>query len=420
MKDLCYLDLFAGAGGLSEGFMRAGFLPIAHIEIDRAACYTLKTRQAFKWLQVNHKAHIYEDYILGKLDRDSFYSNIPLELLSSVLNCEISEENLTKIFDKVNKLLGDRKIAVIVGGPPCQAYSLVGRSRDKNKMLGDKRNYLYQLYAKFLNQYEPEYFVFENVTGLLSAKDIDGELHFVKMKKLFKDYGYSTEFKVLSASKYGVLQNRKRIILIGKRGDSKGFYPHISQIHVNCLVNEVFKDLPRLNAGKGSNVATPTLDYQGSYLYESKIKTRSNNLVTFHCARPHTDIDLMIYKIAVKLWNEGHARLNYSDLPEDLQTHKNINSFIDRFKVVEGDMPYSHTVVAHISRDGHYYIHPDIEQNRSLTPREAARLQTFPDDFYFESVSGKPSRTAAFKQIGNAVPVLMAEQIAKAIKKMII
>ena len=108
--------------------------------------------------------------------------------------------------------------------------------------------------------------------------------------------------------------------------------------------------------------------------------------------------------------------MNYQAVPEELRTHKNSTAFTDRFKVVAGDMPYSQTVVAHISKDGHYYIHPDKNQNRSLTPREAARLQTFPDDYFFESITGRPSRTFAFKQIGNAVPVVLAEKVAEAMK----
>ena len=122
---------------------------------------------------------------------------------------------------------------------------------------------------------------------------------------------------------------------------------------------------------------------------------------------------------AAKKWQDEGRRVSYTELPERLRTHKNTKSFLDRFKVVAADLQCAQTIVAHISRDGHYYIHPDIEQNRSLTPREAARIQTFPDSYYFESVSGKPSRTIAFKQIGNAVPVCLANSIAKALLKKI-
>jgi DNA (cytosine-5)-methyltransferase 1 len=131
---------------------------------------------------------------------------------------------------------------------------------------------------------------------------------------------------------------------------------------------------------------------------------------TQHIARPHNENDLEIYRIAVELW-KVKKRLNYATLPKKLIKHKNTTSFTNRFQVVNGD-GISNTVVAHIAMDGHYYIHPDIKQNRSITVREAARIQSFPDDFYFEG-----GRTAAFKQIGNAVPPLMAEEIAKKIKE---
>lgn len=410
-----YLDLFAGAGGLSEGFIRAGFEPVAHVEMDKAACYTLKTRQAYNWLLKNNKMPVYEDYISGKINRENFYSNVPDDVLNSVLNYEISPDTLDIIFSETDILLQGRKLDVIVGGPPCQAYSLVGRSRDKNKMLGDKRNYLYQLYAEFLTRYKPEYFVFENVTGLLSAKDTDEQLHFSKMKDLFNKCGYSVEYKILSAYDYGVLQNRKRIILVGRYGEHEDFYPSIPACHTSALVGEIFADLPELKSGEGVCTAIRTMDYHGEYLYKSRIKSSPNELVTFHRARHNKENDLEIYRIAAELWNENHKRLVYTDLPEELRKHKNLASFLDRYKVIEADMPFAHTVVAHISKDGHYYIHPDVMQNRSLTPREAARLQSFPDNYYFESMSGVPSSTAAYKQIGNAVPVLMAEHIATAI-----
>ena len=136
------------------------------------------------------------------------------------------------------------------------------------------------------------------------------------------------------------------------------------------------------------------------------------DFTTQHISRPNNENDLEIYKIAAELMKEG-KRLQYNQLDESLIKHKNRNVFTNRFQVVRGD-GISHTVVAHIAMDGHYYIHPDVNQNRSITVREAARIQSFPDDFFFEG-----SRTAAFKQIGNAVPPLMASRIAKIIKNII-
>ena len=140
-------------------------------------------------------------------------------------------------------------------------------------------------------------------------------------------------------------------------------------------------------------------------------------MLTQHVCRPHTEQDKEIYRIAVGQLNDGD-RLDYASLPKRLKTHNNQHSFFDRFKVVDAKALYAQTVVAHISKDGHYYIHPDILQNRSISIREAARLQSFPDDFYFEGVKKGKNRTAAFKQIGNAVPPLMAQTLAKTISRL--
>lgn len=145
-----YLDLFAGAGGLSEGFIRAGYEPIAHVEMDAAACYTLRTRTAYHWLKKGNNLAPYTKYLAGDIPRKDFYALVPKEILDSVLNYEISEESLPAIFKDIDSLLGGEKLDLIVGGPPCQAYSIAGRSRSECKMVGDKRNYLYRLYAEFL------------------------------------------------------------------------------------------------------------------------------------------------------------------------------------------------------------------------------------------------------------------------------
>lgn len=407
-----FLDLFAGAGGLSEGFIQAGFNPIAHIESDKAACFTLKTRMAYHWLKSNKKEHIYVDYLNGGINRNDFYNSVPKVVIDSIINKEISKENLNEIFSLVDILLDGKKLDLIVGGPPCQAYSLVGRSCDTNKMIGDRRNYLYIFYGEFLKRYKPKFFIFENVTGLLSAKDNSGQRYFDEMCLLFKKIGYSIEYQVLNANDHGVLQARKRIILVGYQGEKSGFYPKLDIWKPKVSVSEIFNDLPSIRAGQGNVRGCNIKPYKGRWLYESGIKNE-NIPVTWHIARPNNSQDLEIYRKTTELWVKDKKRLEYNDLPEYLKTHNNRNSFVDRFKVVAADLPAAHTVLAHLSKDGHYYIHPDIKQNRSITPREAARLQTFPDDYYFEGVTEKPSRTAAFRQIGNAVPVLLAKQIAE-------
>ncbi|MCX9013994.1 MAG: DNA cytosine methyltransferase [Candidatus Methanoperedens sp.] len=416
MNKIRFLDLFAGAGGLSEGFIRAGYSPVAHVEVDLAACYTLKTRMAYHWLKDHGRTNAYCDYLHGKISRYELYEMVPESLIASVINAKIGKESLPEIFRRIDELLDKESLDLIIGGPPCQAYSLVGRSRDKNRMQFDMRNYLYVYYAEFLKRYQPRYFVFENVSGLLSAKSPEGVPYFESMRGLFQETGYKTEYRVLSADNYGVPQKRKRIILVGSRGNENGFYPEPEIWHPQIKVSEIFRDLPELQAGDGSILPCHLKECTGQYLYEAGIRN-DDVPVTLHQSRPHSDQDLEIYRIAARKWNENHERLTYNDLPERLKTHQNRSSFLDRFKVVASDVGCSHTVVAHISKDGHYYIHPDINQNRSITPREAARLQTFPDDYFFEGMSEKPGRTAAYRQIGNAVPVLLSQKIAEKLKE---
>lgn len=416
-KKKLFLDLFAGAGGLSEGFIQTGFEPVGHVESDQAACFTLRTRMAYHWLKNRNKLSIYADYLKGDISRSEFYAQVPEHIINSVVNKEIKEETLSDIFQQTDAFLKNRKLDLIIGGPPCQAYSVVGRSRDQNRMKGDKRNYLYIYYAEFLKRYKPTYFVFENVIGLLSARDEKGILYFDSMRDLFHKCGYETEFMTLSAEDYGVLQSRKRIILVGRRGNRTGFYPVPEKWNPHVKVWEVFRDLPVIGAGEGHVRPCRTKVYRGTWQIKVGIRNNEALPVTWHQARPNTKQDLEIYRIAVDLWNRGQNRLDYNALPNRLKTHRHRDSFLDRFKVVAADLPAAHTVVAHISKDGHYYIHPDISQNRSLTPREAARLQTFPDDYYFEGMKPAPSRTAAFRQIGNAVPVLLARKIAEKLKE---
>lgn len=414
--ELNFLDLFAGAGGLSEGFIQAGFTPIAHIEMDEAASNTLKTRMAYHWLKNNNLHSLYLDYLNKKITRDELYQAVPHYIINSVINKEISDDTINEIFKIIDKKINNRKIDIIIGGPPCQAYSLVGRSRDKNKMKGDKRNYLYRYYVRFLEKYKPKYFVFENVVGLLSAKDQDGKKYLDSMKECFNSIGYSVEIQVLNAKDYGVPQNRRRVILIGKHGNHNNFYPSIGKNISELIIDDILFGLPIISAGGGKLYANGQNHYNCKKLDEIGIKDE-NVPVTMHQARSNNDQDLKIYRIAVEKWNDSLTRLNYNDLPEVLKTHKNRTSFIDRFKVVVSDYKASHTIVAHIAKDGHHYIHPDLKQNRSITPREAARLQTFPDNYVFESVSKKWSRTQAYKQIGNAVPVLLAKRIADSLKE---
>lgn len=400
-----YIDLFAGAGGLSEGFIQNDFIPVAHVEMNKEATDTLKTRLAFHHFHKKKKPHQYYSYLKNEISRDELWNLVPKELILSVINDEITSRSIDSIFKVIDEKLDSKKVDVIIGGPPCQAYSLVGRSRDPNGMRNDKRNYLFLHYAEFLKRYKPKYFVFENVLGLLTAGN---KKYLNVMIHLFESIGYSASFQILNAEEYGVLQKRRRVIIIGHRGKKKFLFPKLETIENNWQTKkDLFFDLPSLYPGQEIHIAKYTKDIN---LYLNETKTRNGiDFTTQHIARDHNERDLEIYSIAIKKWNNDRQRLKYSELPKRLQSHKNIEAFLDRYKVVD-PIGHSHTVVAHISKDGHYYIYPDSKQVRSISVREAARIQSFPDDYFFEG-----GRTAAFKQIGNAVPPLMAQAIAKSI-----
>lgn len=406
MIKLNFIDLFAGASGMSEGFIKAGFNAVAHIEMNEDACHTIKTRAAYHYLNDTKKTKIYNEYLKGEISRSDLYASVPQGVLDSVLNVEITDDSIKSLFTEIRKHQGGKQIDLIIGGPPCQAYSLLGRHQ--KEIENDPRNKLYIQYGRFLKEFRPKVFVFENVPGLLSANK--GE-HFKNLKIYFKKLGYEVYHKTLDASDYGVLQARKRVIIVGWLKENNFGFPEIESLQKKNIVLDALVDLPKLKPGEGSRIMKYA-SKKNKYLQKFELRN-SFDFVTQHISRPHNERDLAIYQYAIEKWNEGNVRFKYTDLPKGLQTHKNMTSFLDRFKVVNGN-GVSHTIVAHIAKDGHYYIHPDIEQCRSISVREAARLQSFPDDFYFEG-----SRSAAFKQIGNAVPPLMAFAIAQKIKELL-
>lgn len=406
MSKLRYIDLFAGAGGLSEGFHEQGYEPVAHVEYDKAACYTLKTRIAYHYLAKSGNLEIYYSYLKGEIKREQLYNAIPKELLNTVINAEIGKYN-SLIFDSIDKILRGKKVDVIIGGPPCQAYSVVGRAPLKHKE-NDERTKLYVQYGRFLKKYQPKLFVFENVPGMLSAAN--GQ-YFSNLKSYYKRLGYELEARLLNAYDFGVIQNRQRIIIIGWQKELNFSYPEFSQEKIRHFRDTIFSDLPSIHAGETKRVQSYKNE-TNDYLFQSKIRN-GLDIVTQHITRPHNVKDLEIYKLAINKLENGE-RLKNNLIPEHLRTQKNVTDFLDRFKVV-GEEP--HTMIAHIAKDGHHFIHPDVKQLRSISVREAARIQSFPDNYYFEGIKEDQPRTAAYKQIGNAVPPLMAKKIADKIKK---
>lgn len=404
-----YIDIFAGAGGLSEGFTAVGFHPVAHVEMNKEACNTLRTRACYYYLKSSGNLDMYTKYLKGTVTREELYSFVPESIRNTVINHTMTDESMPALFSQIDSLIKEQDIKcvdLLVGGPPCQAYSVVGRARKKDEMGNDPRNYLYKLYIRVLKQYCPKMFVFENVPGLFSANK--GK-YLRDMESAFGDAGYQIQYKILNASDFGVLQNRRRVIIIGWQNGSKYHYPVFRRAENNYCIADILNDLPAIQSG--SEATAYRRGSYSSYLSDTGIR-KPGDVLTWHVARPNIPRDREIYRLVIDAWNTEGKRLKYTDLPPNLCTHNNRNGFLDRFKVVAADLPASQTMMAHISKDGHYFIHPDINQARSISVREAARIQSFPDDFYFEG-----ARTAAFTQIGNAVPPLMARGIATELKK---
>lgn len=395
-KQYTFIDLFAGCGGLSEGFYREGFKALAHVEIDPAACKTLRTRM---------KHYGYKD-----ADKE-------------VIEHDITADDILTLLDgAVNK----RNVDIIIGGPPCQAYSSAGRVRDGKRMETDKRNYLFESYVKVLEHYKPKLFVFENVTGILSAT-ANGEQVLPKVLKALGNEYYlidDTQKMLFNTADYGVPQIRKRIIIMGIRKDLKGLeiqdvYNNIVKTHYNpetpenergklkrfVDVKQAIGDLPQVFPGE--DASCDNYDYPCDNEFLKRIGEKGVHPLLDHICRKNNDTDRERFKVMIENhWSFGEMRRARPDLE-----HEHARVFDNSYVVQWWDLP-SKTILAHIHKDGFQFIHPDEKQLRTFTVREAARIQSFPDDFVFEG-----SRGEKYKQIGNAVPCLFAEALAKAVKK---
>ncbi len=409
-KKITFLDLFAGTGGLSEGFLMEGYQPVAFVEKDNNSCFTLQTRLVYYYLYENNALATYYDYLRKKITREELYRKVPNYIHKKVINQEINENTLYEIFYKIDEILKRQniKINILLGGPPCQAYSIIGRSRLGYKVKNDKRVFLFRFYLMFLEKYKPDVFVFENVPGLLSSQN---SIYFKELLMGLEKSGYSVRYNLINAADYGVLQNRKRVFIYGTLKNSKilSFKDIQKEIVNGYSLRDIFYDLPELKNGEQKHIVHYT-ESANDYLNRSGIRN-GEIFTTQHITRKINDHDIEIYKIAIKKLVKEKQQLKYDELPAHLKTHKNELSFKDRFKVLSFDR-LSHTLVSHLSKDGHYYIYPDIHNPRSISVREAARIQSFPDNYFFEG-----SMTSCFQQIGNAVPPLLANKIAKYIKE---
>jgi DNA (cytosine-5)-methyltransferase 1 len=390
-----FVDLFAGCGGLSEGFYKQGFRPLAHIEYDHYSCESLRMRS-------------------------KYYGFAQKNL--NIIEKDITDKNIIKTIE--SKIKGS-KIDLILGGPPCQSFSSLGRAKDENAMKYDPRNYLFENYEKILSYFKPTIFLFENVTGLLTAKFNKKKVIDIITEKLSKGYNIlnKSEMIVLNSCEYGVPQIRKRVFLIGVRKDINyevtKIFNNITKTHYTPTSKNEEKlnkkkyittkvaigDLPFLKPGQGEVKVIFNKKIENDYI--NKIRSKNNFELFDHVARKHNNLDRKRFKEMSK------NKWTFEQLLEKkpLLRHKKQRVFKNSYVVQFWDRP-ARTIISHLYKDGNQFIHPDYKQERTLTVREAARLQSFPDDFYFAG-----PRTEQYKQIGNAVPPIMSEKIAVSIKK---
>lgn len=517
VKPIPVIDLFAGPGGLGEGFSSLDggntFRIVVSAETDAAAHETLRLRAYYRILKKKGNKALKSYYkFCHNGSRDDQYNKLVGNAWKEAgeeaqqLTLGLSQDNL-----KLNRIieregLDESTPWVLIGGPPCQAYSLAGRSKNRSKadyhLEKDPRYYLYREYLRIVRQYQPAVFVMENVKGILSST-VGSQKIFQTILRDFSEpapalakvtkHGYRihslvvpTVFKhgmdpkdinardfVVRAEDFGIPQARHRVFLLGIREDmNKNISPELLIKTSRCTVEEAISFLPPLRSGlskcggdsreKWASTVRQHLHelYQEAsgrddlhelvevlYRLENEIDsgidpsifkisienrpTNKNSMLIDWCqdnklkiwlnheSRRHMSSDLRRYlyasafALAYKRSPKGHEEFDLKGLRPN---HKNWESgdWIDRFRVQIKDQPAS-TVTSHISKDGHYFIHPDLSQCRSLTVREAARLQAFPDNYFFRG-----TRTQQFHQVGNAVPPLLAKQIASIVKDIIL
>lgn len=507
MNGIPVIDLFAGPGGLGEGFASLiegesrCFEIRVSIEKDPIAHKTLSLRALFRSFPVGKVPTAYYQYIRGEISREQLESDpvvIPYvrNSYAEAICAELGKNDHSEIDSWIRGGLAGAKQWVLIGGPPCQAYSIVGRSRmrgsNPKEFESDKRHFLYKEYLRIIKEFSPSVFVMENVKGMLTSQH-SGSLIINRILEDLKFPGNGHQYLVRSfvvpgeisdpddfvikSENFGIPQTRHRVILFGIRADVAESVPdlvnrpeHFS-LEQSPLVfaKDVLDGLPPLRSKlsnryegmtdsfanwqkalanglkvlekKKSAVPLRVLEHARWAVTKSWIHKSSGGKfiqsdmsmdeplaawyldpniggVTLHETRSHMEPDLHRYLFASSFAREEMRSPKLRDFPQVLlPRHENVNSestpFLDRFRVQLRNQP-STTIVSHIAKDGHYYIHPEPSQCRSLTVREAARLQTFPDNYFFEG-----NRTQQYHQVGNAVPPLLARKIAEIVLRLL-
>lgn len=407
------IDLFAGCGGLMDGFMQEGaYNTLACVEWEKYPCQTLAKRLKEHWKHENADKEV----VRFDIQRTE-------ELINGFDDPEYGKN------EGLNKLIGNNSVDIVIGGPPCQAYSLAGRIRDPHGMRDDYRNYLFESYIRILNYFKPKFFVFENVMGMLSAAP-DGTPIVDKIHNAFEEAGYEVidDFKkaVYDVADFGIPQHRKRIIILGVRKDyftklEEGvemdytksiltdFYdvimPSLRENSKPRTVKDAIGDLPVILPSK------EIIKQNGHKYSHTPIESKE---ALNHNPRFHSERDQGVFKLLCEDIESGRKEYVTIDALKALYTKVTGKvSNIHKYYVLRWDEP-SNTIPAHLYKDGMRHIHPDSKQARSITVREAARLQTFADDFEFLGPT-----MAQYKMIGNAVPSDFAKIIAKGLHEIL-
>lgn len=403
-KKINVIDLFAGCGGLTDGFESTGkYNTLACVEWEKPFSSVLKKRLETKW---------------GYEDAQSRVITFDIQRTDELFNgwYEDGKYGTFVGLDKVVAAGKYRDVDIVIGGPPCQAYSIAGRIRDEQGMQNDYRNFLFESYVRVLSHYKPKLFVFENVPGILSAAP-GGVPIISRIRGSFFSAGYEivddiNNNALIDMADYGVPQNRKRVILLGVKTKEvkeniqvalSDFYKRILPSYKEIrkrTVGEVIVDLPKLFPSTKDEV------YLGRKYSHKPFFTEISN----HAPRFHSRRDIGIFKeLALDVFRD-EPLYGSIDKIKALYTDKTgRTSSVHKYYVLRLNEP-SNTIVAHLYKDGLRHIHPDPDQARSITVREAARLQTFDDDFIFESCMGDQ-----YKMIGNAVPPLFARKLGDAV-----